>query len=418
MRKTFYITILLVLISQLAFAGSNWPNWRGPDFNGTVTSGEYPSKWSPDSATWKIEIPGRGFSCPIVYDGRIFLTSCFEGKNLVLAYDLNGKQLWQKQLGSEIKGKHANGSGSNSSIITDGTSLFVFFNSGDFAAFDIDGTQIWHTNLFNKYGKDERLFSYGSSPVLTDKYVIMTNLHDGDSWVAAFDKASGIEAWKVSRNYQTPTENSQGYATPLVFQNQDKEALLVWGGEHLTAYDISDGREIWSCNDFNPEKKPNWPAVASPVIAGDVAIIGFARADRNLAQLHGVRLGGSGDVTKTHKIWSRKDTGTFIPTPAIFDNKAYVVHDRGRIECIDPKTGNSIWSGQFPNYRGNFYPSLLIAGGYIYCIRESGMVYVLKLTDKYELVSEIDMKDKIIATPAAVDGKLIIRTEKYLFCFE
>ncbi len=417
MEKNYCLILIVAIFTQLSFAGSNWDNWRGPNTDGTVKTGEYPVSWNIESAIWKIDIPGKGFSSPIVWEDKIFLTSCLEGKNLVLAYNMSGKKLWQKELGSEIKGKHPNGSGSNSSAVTDGRSVFVFFNSGNFASFKPDGTLVWQTNLFEKYGKDERYFSYGSSPVLTKNYVVMTDLHDGDSWVAAFDKATGKEVWKISRNYETPKENSQSYFTPLVFTHKGKEALLIWGGEHLSAHDASNGEMIWSCGGYNPEKSQYWPVIASPVVVGDAAIMGFARADRNQAQLHGVRLGGTGDVSATHKLWGRDDTGTFIPTPAIYDGKAYVVHDRGRIDCIEPETGKSIWSGEFPKGKGNFYPSPLIAGGHIYCIRESGIVYVLKLTDKFELVSEIDMQDKIIATPAAVDGKLIIRTEKYLYLF-
>ena len=415
MKSFFCLLLTVALFTQALPAQDNWNNWRGPNTNGSVIGGDYPSKWSVDNAQWKVEVPGKGFSCPIVWDNKIFITSCSDENNLVLAYDMTGELIWQKKLGTAIKGKHQNGSGSNSSAITNGATVFVFFNSGDFGAFNLEGKELWHTNLFEKYGKDERFFSYGTSPILTKKHVVMTDLHDGDSWLAAFDKTNGKEVWKISRNYETPKENSQSYATPLVFTENGKEKILVWGGEHLTAHDAANGKEIWSCNDYNPKKSQYWPVIASPVIVGDVAIMGFARADRNQAQLHGVRLGGSGDVTATHKLWDRDDTGTFIPTPAIYDGKAYVVHDRGRIDCIAPETGKSIWSGEFPKGKGNFYPSPLIAGGYIYCIRESGMVYVLKLTDKFELVSEIDMGDKIIATPAAVDGKLVIRTEKYLY---
>ena len=410
------ITVIIALIGLVSY-GENWGNWRGPNTNGTaLEGGEYPGSWTADSATWKAELPGKGFSCPIVWDNMIYITAGVDGQDTILAYDMAGKLVWQKQLGEEKKGKHPNGSGSNSSVVTDGKTVFVFFNSGRFAAFTMDGTMIWQTNLFEKYGKDERFFSYGTSPVLTEKYVVMTDLHDGDSWVAALDKANGEEVWKISRNYETPKENSQSYFTPLVYDRDGKEMLLIWGGEHLSGHDADTGKMVWSCGGYNPEKQQYWPVIASPVVADGVAIMGFARADRNLAQLHGVKLGGEGDVSKTHKLWDRDDTGTFIPTPAVYDGKAYVVHDRGTIECIDPQIGKSIWSGEFPKYKGNFYPSPVIAGGYIYCIRESGMVYVLKLSDKFELVSEIDMGDKIIATPAAVDGKLIIRTEKYLYC--
>ena len=416
--KIFVKCLVLFLVmagSSVGAAEDNWGRWRGPDSNGSAVRGDYPVKWDVENVLWKIDVGGKGCSTPIVWDKKIYLTTGVNDQDTVLGFDWSGKQIWKRQLGAESPGKHKNGSGSNPSAVTDGSGVFVFFKSGNFAALEFDGTVRWKTNLFKRYGEDDRYFSFGTSPVLTKKYVVIAEMHDDKSWLAAFDKVTGQLGWKVSRNYETPKEGSQGYSTPIVYSHKGTEALLVWGAHHLTTHDAADGKIIWSCGDFNPEEEKYWPAVASPVIAGEAVVVPCGRSDKKEPRLHGIRLGGSGDVTETHRLWKRSDTGPFIPSPAEYKGRVYLINDGGQIDCIDPLTGKNIWSGVFPEGKGNFYASPLIAGGHLYAIRESGMVYVTKL-DKFEVISEIDMKDGIIASPIAISGRLLIRTKQHLFC--
>ncbi|MHC4293841.1 MAG: outer membrane protein assembly factor BamB family protein, partial [Planctomycetota bacterium] len=270
MKKT--ILVISVLSLTVICFGQNWPQWRGPDNDGSITSGNYQVDWDPQKVLWKIDVPGKGFSTPIVWNKTIYLTTGTEGIDTVLAFDWSGKQIWQKELGPEDEGKHKNGSGSNPSAATDGSAVFVFFKSGNFAAIELDGSVRWKTNLFERFGEDDRYWDFGTSPVLTKKYVVIAHMHDGDSWLAAFDKVTGELSWKAARNYETEQEGRQGYSTPIVFSHKGTEALLVWGGHHLTAHDAADGKIIWSCGDFNPDSKSLWPSVASPVIAGSIAV--------------------------------------------------------------------------------------------------------------------------------------------------
>jgi outer membrane protein assembly factor BamB len=196
----------LVITTQSAGADINWPGFRGPLNNGTVDSGNYPVKWNPEKVLWKIDVPGKGCSTPIVWDKKIYLTTGTDGLDTVLAFDFSGKQIWQRQLGPETPGKHKNASGSNPSAATDGSGIFVFFKSGNFAAFELDGKVRWQTNLFERFGKDNRYWDFGTSPALTKKDVVMAQMHDGDSWLAAFDKVTGKLSWKVARNYETAME--------------------------------------------------------------------------------------------------------------------------------------------------------------------------------------------------------------------
>lgn len=409
--------LLFVAGSARAEAQSNWPRWRGPHDNGSTEMGNYPVKWDADDVLWKAALPGKGCSTPIVWNQRIYLTAPSKGNDAVLAFDWSGKRLWQTTFGAETPGKHRNGSGSNPSPATDGEGLFVFFKSGTLAALELDGKVRWQTNLVERFGPHVLFWDYGTSPVLTTDCVVIARMHNGDSWVAAFDKASGEIRWKVSRNYTTPIEGNQGYATPLLIQHLGKEALLVWGAQHLTAHDTSDGTVLWSCGDFNPDSNAMWPSIASPVIAGDVAVIAFGRNDRGQPRLHGIQLGGHGDVTATHRLWKRTDIGTFVPSPAEYNGRVYLVRDRGQVECIAPATGKTLWRDAFPKNRSAYYSSPLIAGGNLYMAREDGVVFVAKVEDGgLTLLAQNNLDEPVIASPVPVANRLYIRGEQHLFC--
>ena len=224
-------------------------------------------------------------------------------------------------------------------------------------------------------------------------------------------------AWKVARNYKTPTECDHGYTTPLVIQHQGKESILVWGAEHLTIHDATDGQVVWSCGNFNPEANKLWPAIASPVIVGDMVVIAYGRNDRGIPRLHGIRLTGSGDVTETNHVWKRDDVGTFVPTPVVYQGRVILVRDRGEVACIDPATGKTIWSGEFPKNRANFYASPLIAGDKLYAPREDGTVFVASVAnDHSKSWPRTTWRESVIGSPVPAANRLLIRGEKHLFC--
>jgi outer membrane protein assembly factor BamB len=242
-------------------------------------------------------------------------------------------------------------------------------------------------------------------------------MHQGESWLAAFDKLTGQMAWKVARNYSTPVECDHDYSTPLVMPFQGTESILVWGAEHLTMHNATDGQVTWSCGNFNPEGQKLWPAISTPVIVGDMVVVAYGRNDRGIPRLHGIRLSGSGDVTRTNHIWRRDDVGTFVPTPVVHQGKVILVRDRGEVACIDPITGKSVWEGAFPKHRANYYASPLVAGDTLYAPREDGVVFVAKIGDgRLELPAENDMSESVISSPVPLANHLLIRGERHLFC--
>lgn len=396
---------------------ADWRSWRGPSGNGSVERGSYPVKFGAVEYLWRTGLPGKGCSTPILLNGKIYLTAPVGGLDALVCYTSDGKEQWRTVFGEEHAGKHRNGSGCNASPVTDGTTVFVYFKSGTLAAVEPDGKVRWKTDLVERFGKDTLFWDHGTSPVLTAKYVVMARMHKGESWLAAFDKATGEMAWKVARNYSTPVECDHGYSTPLVMPYQGKESILVWGAEHLTLHNATDGQVSWSCGDFNPEGNKLWPSIATPVIVGDMVVIAYGRNDRGTPRLHGIRLSGRGDVTASGHVWKRDDVGTFVPTPVVYQGRVILVRDRGEVASIEASTGRTIWEAAFPKHRANFYASPLVAGDKLYATREDGTVFVASVAnDKFELLAENDMGESVIGSPVPLSNRLLIRGEKHLFC--
>ena len=408
---------LLLLTVSSNLSAEDWPSWRGPTFEGSRTGNNYPTQWSTDKVLWKVALPGKGASSPVVWNDRIFLTTPDAGVDTVLAFDREGKQVWKTQLGEERPPKHKKlGTSSNASPVTDGEGVYVYFKSGNFAALEMDGTIRWQRNLASEFGPQELYWDQGSSPVIMGDLVILPRLHGGDSWIAGFDKTTGKIRWKQERNYAVPAENDNGYATPIPIRHGDRDALLVWCADHVTTYAANDGSLLWSCGGFNPEGTKLWPPIATPVISQGVAVIPVGRDDRKQAQVHAVRLGGKGDVTNTHRIWERDDFGVFVASPAAYEGRVYLLRHKGGLVCLDPETGKPFWEAAFPRAADAYYASPVIAGGILYAAREDGVVFSARIGERFEILGESAMGEQILASPVPFDGHLLLRGSENLFC--
>lgn len=406
-----------VLIGLSSVADANWPNWRGPNGNGSVTAGDFPTAWSAENVAWTFPLPGKGSSTPIVLNERIYVTTPAAGQDAVVALSLQGEQLWLTPLGAESPARHRLGSSCNASPVTDGQAIFVYFRSSRLAALELDGTIRWINDLGAKFGTEKLYWDQGTSPVVTDDFVILTRMHEGESWIAGFDKATGEMRWRQDRNYDVPPENDNGYTTPVFFDHKGRQAFLIWGADHLTAHLAADGSMLWSCGGFNPDGTGQWPAIASPVVCGDYAIVPVGRDDRrDQGRMQAVRLDGEGDVTSTHRVWERDDVGVFVSSPVAYKGRVYLLRPRGEVVCLDPATGNTLWAEALPRGRGSYYASPLIANGVLYAAREDGVVFAARVDDKFELLSENPMEEQIVASPVADAGRLLLRGEQHLFC--
>jgi hypothetical protein len=201
-----------------------------------------------------------------------------------------------------------------------------------------------------------------------------------------------------------------------VLEQNGGEVVVVWGAEHVTAHAASDGSMVWTCGDFNAEARGYLPAVASAVPVGQVLVVPHGRADRGQARVHGIRLGGQGDVTATHRLWKRDEGGAFVPTPAAYRGRVYFVQDRGDVTCLDPATGETVWTGALPRASSSYYASPTLADGKLYAAREDGVIFVARVDQGLEVLSEIKMGERLIASPVPLGGRLLIRGEENMYC--
>lgn len=409
---------LFFLASSIATTMADWPNWRGLDGSGSINEGSFPAILDDSTLDWTFPLPGKGCSTPVIFANHIFVTAPENGRDGLTAIAKDGTKKWSVTFGNENPGKHRNGSGSNPSACVDSSGIYVYYKSGTVAAVEFDGSIRWQTNLVERYGSDTLFWDHGTSPVVTETSVIMTRMHQGESWIAAFNKRDGSLDWKTARNYETPTECDHGYTTPLVIDFNSNESILTWGGQHITIHNASNGKLVWSCGGFNPNNNKLWPAIATPVIVDNTAIICYGRNDRGIPAMFGVSISGSGDGSATNHQWTRDDVSSFVPSPISYQGLIYLVRDRGEVECLTPADGKTNWSDAFPKSRSNFYATPLIANGMLYAAREDGIVFVSAINEKgMTLESENDMQQSVIGSPVPMDGKILIRGERELRCY-
>ncbi len=395
---------------------ANWPQWRGPDGTSLAQTGTYPTKFSAsENVLWKVKLPGVGSSTPAVWEDRIFVTCGIDGEDGVLAFDWEGKEIWRHRLGPERPGKHQNGSGSNPSPITDGKNVIVYYKSGTVASFSHDGKLNWKTNLQQQFGEDTLWWDLGTSPVFAGGHIVIAVMQEGESYVVALNPADGKVTWKVDRTFPVQKESGQSYTTPYLARIDGQETLVIWGADKLTGHDPKDGKLLWTCGGFNPKDEPMWRVIASPGFVDGIAVVPYGRTKFTA----GVKLGGSGDITGSARLWERNDLGADCPTPVGRDGRMYVLSDRGEIHCLDAKTGKDWWSGAIPRAAAKYYSSPILAGDLLYCAREDGSVAVVKVSNTgMEVLSQNEMGERIVAAPVPVRDRLLLRGVDHLFCLE
>jgi outer membrane protein assembly factor BamB len=449
MRRHTIIAFAIVLAFSMGKlpAAENWPQWRGPLGTGVAAAGEYPITFSDtEGVGWKVTLPGKGSSTPAVWGDRIFV-SCAIGespeaigfgrgkmkesaaKDGLICYDMNGKELWRAELGTERPGKHPNGSGSNPSPVTDGKHVVVFYKSGTLACFDVDGKELWRTNLHERFGKDTLWWDLGTSPVLASGCAVVAiqqspwgqgyGRSGGDdvgepsqSYLVAFDLATGDLKWRELREYECNEESDQSYSTPQVVTIDGKETIVTFGADHLTGHDATTGKLLWESGNFNPRNERAWRTIASMTVGDGVAVVPYGRGQ----MLAGVRIGGAGDITKSAQRWERPNIAGDVPTPIVHAGKAYVLGDKGGITCLALQSGDELWSAELPKNRNKYYASPVLAGDKLYCTREDGVIFVGEVSDTgFKQLAENSMGERIIATPVPIRGGLLVRGDENLY---
>ena len=416
--KMYCVVAVLLVVKCSSACADHWPQWRGPNQNGTASAGDFAVDWSPnDNIDWQIDLPGKAGSTPIVWDGRIVLTASAAGHNIVLCLNRKGETVWKTNVGQERVGKHRKASGANPSPVTDGENIYVYFKSGDFAALDFSGTILWQQNLQEMFGEDTLWWDLGTSPALTSQHVVVACMQSppSPSYLAAFDKQTGKQAWYVERELGAPEEAAQSYSTPMVTTFGGQEQLVVLGADHVTCHAAETGQELWRVGGMNPTQERFFRSIASPVISGDIVIAPYARGKT----LTAIRLGGSGDVTASHVLWVKEGLSSDVPTPAAQDGRVYVCTDKGKLGCLDAESGEELWTLAMEKHRTAFSSSPVVVDDRVYLTREDARTFVVD-THTHELVSSNPLQEDefIVSTPVFVDGEILIRTFERLYCIQ
>jgi outer membrane protein assembly factor BamB len=417
--QIFSWSILLAAVTAGPLTAENWPAWRGVTANG-VAAGKQPPLDLTNKLLWKSELPGRGCSTPIAWGDRLYVTCPIGDQDGLLAYDSSGKELWRKTFGALSPGRGQRvGSSANSSPVTDGELIVVYFKSGTVACLDLDGKPHWQINLQEKYGKDTLWWDQGTSPIFAAGNVVVAVMQTGgESYLVSLDRKTGKEVWKTTRKYKTGQESGDAYTTPHVVKINGAEQIVSWGADHLTGHDAASGKLVWECGGFNPKLLGAQRVIASAVVADGLAVVPFSRGDSMAA----IRLDGQGNVSESHWMWRDDKIGTDASTPVLHDGKVYVLKDsgmqRGRLTCLEAKTGKHLWETKLPKAPQVYYSSPLLAGDRMYCVREDGMVISGRVSDQgLQDMKTFALEEGVIASPICHKGRLILRSDKHLFCF-
>lgn len=417
-------TILLATSLGQALAVENtWPNWRGPQGNGISQEASPPVHWSPDeNILWKLPLPGPAGATPVVWGERIFLTSVGENKDdlLLLCVDTSGKLLWTRKVGDGnevVRGDEGNFASPSPS--TDGEHVWVFMANGLLACYDIDGNEVWKKDLQQEYGAFDIQFGLSSSPLLDGDRLYVQLIHG--PWndnphkglIVALDKKTGSEIWKHERATDAIDECKHSYTSPVMYEDANQRFLVTHGADYCIAHRLEDGSEIWRCGNLNPKNKYNNTLrfVASPACGPGLIVVPTAKKGKVV----GIRPHGKGDVTDSQQFiaWTYPRNTPDVPSPLIHDGLVYLCRENGNLLTLDGATGEQIYENRTTRDRHRASP--VFAGGNIYLTARNGQITVVRAGRDFEIVSKNNLGEPITASPVFVDGRLYLRTLKSLY---
>jgi outer membrane protein assembly factor BamB len=422
--------LALILIPARAQETANWPQWRGPFFNGSSPARNLPDKIAAGDALWSTPIPGHSNGTPIVLGDRIFTTAAqSDGKLLALCLNKSdGKIRWQKEAATAVSHNNRNDFATPSPV-TDGKKVIFLYGSGHLVAYDLDGNELWRRELQKELGRWNILWIYGSSPLLFRDKLYVQVLHrnveskgldaarDGDSltdsYLLAINPETGKDIWKVIRPSDAVAESRESYGTPIPWEKPGRTEILLTGGDCITGHDPETGKEYWRAGGWNPQKITHWRLVPSAVTYMGLAIVCPPKGGQILAW----KEGGTGDVTSTGLAWKGNNLTSDVCVPLMYQRKMYVLDgDKKQLICVDPMTGERKWAGTLDS-KSVLRTSPTGADGKIYCMNEAGDLFVCS-ADKFEVLSKASLGDgNSRGSIAAVDGMIIVRTGEKVWAF-
>jgi outer membrane protein assembly factor BamB len=438
MKGVFAFLFLFTCAWSVTPERSFWPYWRGPEANG-MAIGDAPLHWSDTkNVKWKVDIPGRGSSSPVIWGDQIFVTTAIkagsstgqeqatsptaatpgakpqlttpgpqvEHKFVVLCLDRKtGKILWERTATTAVphEGYHPTyGSFASNSPVTDGSHVYAFFGSRGMYCYDMKGNLVWQES-FGVQMRMRMAFGEGMAPVISGDRLILVFDHEGDSFMVVLDKNSGKEIWKVNR------DEKSNWAAPLVLEYKGQKQIVVSAVNKVRSYDFDSGKLIWECGGLGSNTIPQ------PVYQDDLVFVMSGHQNPNLMA---IRLGREGDLTGTDAVvWTQTRGNSYTPSPVINDNKLYVLTDNGMVSCYNAQTGEPYYHQVRLPKAYSFKSSPVGANGRLYLASENEDVVVLRMGERFEVLTTNTMTDQMfIATPAIADGEIYLRSQNCLFC--
>ena len=400
---------ILCIASKFACA-EEWPQFRGPNGNGTSAATHVPVNWNAtDHVVWKRAIPGSGWSSPVLWSGKLYLTTATElgqdGQSL-RALRINGADGhidWDVELfrpdATALKEHHSkNGVASPTPIVT-ADRVYVHFGHLGTAALDLKGNVIWRQT---KLAYQPR-HGNGGSPVLVGNSLIFSCDARNEPFVAALDCKTGDIQWKTPRN--TPAAKTFSFSTPTVIELDGAAQVVSPGSGFVGAYDPRNGHELWRVR-----YGEGYSVVPRPVFANGLLFVASGFDKPNLLAID--PKGASGDATDKHVSWTVTKNAPLTPSVLAVGDELYAVSDNGISSCFDLRTGEVHWTQRLG---GDFSASPIFAEGRIYFPNEAGTTYVVKAGITYELLATNDLEERMLASPAPADGAIFLRSESHLW---
>ena len=407
-------------------SSTQWPQWRGP-FNTGMAEGDAPLHWDGSrNVRWKLAVPGRGHSTPVVVGNRIFLTTAvptgkvipsaapsragggadggLEHRFEVIAVDRQtGNLAWQRTaiVATPHEGYHrVYGSFASNSPATDGSRVFAFFGSRGLFAYDLDGRLLWQKD-FGVRMRMDMAFGEGTPLAIHDNRLLLHFDNLDESFLVMLDAATGREIWRTKRT------EPYNWAGPYVARH-DGQRQVILSGLTVRGYDFDTGKQLWEAAGLGENTIPQ------PVQHGDLV---FAMSGHTVKRLMAIRLGRTGTLTDSGAIaWSTARGAPYTPSPLLHDNRLYILTDNGQLSCFDAATGTPVYQQARLPKPYNFKASPVGANSKLYLASEDEDIVVAAMGDEFRVLAVNSMPEQsFIASPVIVDGDIYLRSRTHLF---
>lgn len=410
MMPKIHTRVILLLIASVTLvseaSAQNWPRYRGSNGTGVSELQGLPVEWSEDDYEWVVDLPGIGHSSPSIWGDKLFLTAGDdEARRMLLCYNaLTGEQLWTQTLHLDVDHLHKKNSNGSCTPAVDGERVYVAFADDSqylVAAYDLEGNQLW----INDLGPFETQHGHGQSPMVIPELdlVILTNDQMGPSFVVAFNRKTGDEAWRTPR-----ATRKTAYSTPmlLTLDGQKPQLICSSGAVGIAGIDPETGHQLWASGEL-PLRSVSSPVYGNGVV---IATCGSGGVGRYMVAV---------DPTRSGKVvWERQvpDKLPYVPTPIVFGPDLYLWSDQGIAVCVDMKTGETVNQKRVAG--GTYTSSPVLIDGKLYNVSETGEVVVVAATPELEILGRSQLGDQTHASPAVANNRLYLRGFHRLACLK